>query len=102
MVRDSDKSNNQPHIIAIERDEYFLYMVAVKQSLMLECTEMATAIFMMRACHYVFNLSYHPKATDLFVFLLEKVESKMSARLVKKNQQYLLFTLMESQECIKL
>ena len=50
-----DKNNNQPHIVAIERDEYFQYMIAVEQSLMLECTEIATAIFMMLACHYVFN-----------------------------------------------
>jgi len=35
---------------------------------MLECTEVETAIFVLLASHYVFNLSYHTKATYCFIF----------------------------------
>ena len=57
-----NRENSQPHIVAIERDEYFQYMIAVEQSLMLDCTEISTALFLLLATHYVFNLSYHVKA----------------------------------------
>ena len=41
--------------------------------MMLECNNIMTALFLLLASHYVFNLSYHPKATDFFLFLQERV-----------------------------
>lgn len=40
---------------------------------MLECNNVTTAFFLLLASHYVFNLSYHHKATDFFLFLQERV-----------------------------
>lgn len=40
-----DSENNQPHIDAIERDEYYQYIIATEQSLMLDCTKIATALW---------------------------------------------------------
>lgn len=68
-----DRENNQPHIVAIERDEYYQYMIAVEQSLILDCTEITTALFLLLATHYVFNLSYHMKADEFFTFIQEKI-----------------------------
>ena len=52
-----DKDNNQLHITAIEKDEYFQYMIAVEQSLM---SELATATFILLACVTLLrDLSYH-------------------------------------------
>ena len=40
---------------------------------MLNCAELSTAIFVLLAAHYVFNLSYNTEAADFFVFLQEKI-----------------------------
>ena len=80
-----NRENSQPHIVAIERDEYFQYMIAVEQSLMLDCTEISTALFLLLATHYVFNLSYHVKADEFFTFIQEKVVRISSDKQTKKR-----------------
>ena len=59
--------------MVIEGDEYDQYFIAVEQTLMLECRDIATALFLLLASHYVFNLSYHTKCTDFLIFIQEKV-----------------------------
>ena len=39
---------------------------------MLESTNLASALFLLLATHYVFNLSYHTKAAELLMFIQEK------------------------------
>lgn len=34
---------------------------------------MATAVFFLLASHYIFNLRYHPKTSDILYFIQEKV-----------------------------
>jgi len=80
-----DRENNQPHIVAIERDDYYQFMVAIEQTLMLDCTEIATALFLLLASHYVFNLSYHSKADDFFTFFQEKVANIPTDKEMKKR-----------------
>jgi len=67
------KDNNQPHIVVIQRDEFEQYFIVVEQTLIMEITDIATAIFLMLGSHYIFNLNYHPKINDLMTFLQEKV-----------------------------
>lgn len=40
---------------------------------MLECHSISLAIFYCVAAHYVFNLSYHQKTGDVWLFIQEKV-----------------------------
>ena len=68
-----DKSNNCPHIVAIEGDEFYQYFVAIEQSLVLECKDIPTALFSLVASHYVFNISYQAKAVDFFTFIEKKI-----------------------------
>ena len=65
--------NNQPHIVVIQQDEYEQYFVAVKQRIMMDTTDVATAVFLMLGSHYIFNLNYHQKVNDLMTFIQEKV-----------------------------
>ena len=68
-----DKDNNQPHIVVVTKDEYCQYFIAIEQMMMLECNNVMTALFLLLASHYVFNLSYHHKVMDFFLFLQERV-----------------------------
>ena len=49
------------------------FFFAVEQQLLLECRSLERAIFIMVASHYVFNIEYHPKVKDVFLFLEQKV-----------------------------
>lgn len=66
-----DKENNQPHIVVIEQDDYDQYFLAIEQTLMLKSRDIATALFLLLASHYVFNLSYHSKSADFLIFVQE-------------------------------
>jgi len=51
----------------------------------MESADLSMALFLLLAAHYVFNLSYHSKTTDLMKFLQEKVAKINSAdKKVKK------------------
>ena len=69
----ADKENNQPHIVVIQQDDYDQYFLAIEQTLMLESRDVAAALFLLLASHYVFNLSYHSKCSDLMTFVQEKI-----------------------------
>ena len=43
-------------------DQYF---IDTEQKLFMEAKGFATAIFLLIASHYIFNLSYHPKVQDI-------------------------------------
>ena len=77
--------NSQPQLVIIEGD-YDQYFVAVEQQLLLE---RPTAVFLLLATHYIFNLSYHPKAEDLLHFIQEKMAQISSATRKKVNHQYI-------------
>lgn len=47
--------------------------IVVERELMLETSNIVSALFNLVAVHYVFNLDYNVKAKDLFRFLQEKV-----------------------------
>ena len=49
------------------------YFMCIEQKLFMESSNLTTALFNLVASHYVFNLSYHPKANDMLTFLQEKV-----------------------------
>ena len=48
------------------------YYINIEQDLV-ECSSLTKALFCLLAVHYVFNLSYHDRVKDFFLFLQEKV-----------------------------
>ena len=61
------------------------YFVCVEQELMMESTNIVAAIFFCIAAHYIFNLSYHPKTGDVWLFIQEKVLGIPSKAGVKRH-----------------
>lgn len=85
-----DKQNNQPHIIHFknEDDEDSLmqqYFICVEQQLMMESSNLISAIFLCLAAHYIFNIQYHPKAKDVWEFIQENVLDISSKGNKKRN-----------------
>ena len=80
-----DPYNSQPHIEAIEKDEYYQYRISIESHLVLETTEFETALFVLLGSHYVLNLSYHEKAVEFFLFVQEKI-AKISSDDKKKKK----------------
>ncbi len=66
----------QPYIVHfMETDEDCLqqYFISIERNLILEANNFTSAIFAAIAAHYVFNLSYHKKCNDFWVFFQENV-----------------------------
>lgn len=71
-----DKTNNQPHIVCFQDDEEELagrYFIAVEHILMMESSNLVAALFFLFCAHYIFNVQYHPKASEVMTFVQEKV-----------------------------
>ena len=49
------------------------YFNSVEAQLMMETMSLTNAVFFCLAAHYIFNLKYHPKTGDVFLFLPERV-----------------------------
>ncbi len=88
----AERNNNQPHIVVFsDQDDAYddrlaeQHFVCVEQDLMMETSTIMSAIFFCIAAHYIFNLSYHPKAGDVWVFIQEKVLGIPSKTGVKRH-----------------
>ena len=69
--------------VIVSHDEYDQYFISIEQKLSMESTDLATAIFNLLGCHYIFNLSYLTKLTDMMRFIQEKVAQISSTRVVR-------------------
>ena len=80
-----DQKNSQPHLVLFEaeddedEDVKGQYFVSIELQLMMEASNLVTAVFNLLASHYVLNLAYHPKVKDLLTFLQEKVLGVLSS-----------------------
>ena len=83
-----EPGNSQPHLVVINHDGYDQYFVAIEQKLYFECTELATALFHLLGCHYILNLSYHPKLSDLLRFFQEKIAGIASSQGTSGNRTH--------------
>lgn len=61
------------------------FFISVEQNLMMECSNIAAAIFFCVVAHYIFNLSYHRKAGDVWLFVQEKVLGLPSKAGIRRN-----------------
>ena len=59
--------------------------MCIEGELVLESNEIETAIFILLAVYYVFNLTYQEKASDFFVSIQEKI-AKISSVKSKKSK----------------
>lgn len=89
-----DKQNSQPHIVLFERDDddddiQGQHFISIELQLMMESSNLVTAIFNLLAAHYVLNLAYHPKAKDVLTFLQEKILGIPSSDEKTKTKQRL-------------
>ena len=67
-----DAQNNQPHIVKFKDADPELrpqYFIAIEQKLVVECSGLVCAMYTLLITHYVFDLGYHPKAKDYYMFL---------------------------------
>ena len=85
-----DKDNNQPHIVHFknEDDEDGLmqqYFICVEQQLMMESSNLVSALFLCLAAHYIFNIQYHPKAKDVWEFIQENIANVSSKGTKRRN-----------------
>lgn len=71
-----DANNNQPHIVRFTDaagDIPPSHFIAIEQDLILECRSIDSALFLMIAAHFVFNMEYQNKVKDVFYYLQDKV-----------------------------
>ena len=61
------------------------YFISVEQQLIMESISLVSAIFLCVAAHYVFNLSYHRKTGDVWLFFQEKILGLQSKAGVKRH-----------------
>ena len=73
----TEKENNQPHIVLFKDDDdegvTNQYFISIEQQLMLESSNVVSAVFLCVASHYIFNLSYHRKSGKIWLFIQEKI-----------------------------
>ena len=75
------KITNLTLLLNDEEDGATQYFVAVEQQLMIETTNLMAAIFFCIGGHYViFNLSYHPKCSDVWVCTREGFGNPIESR----------------------
>ena len=88
-----EKNNNQPHIVLFsdmdedDNNDHLAeqHFISVEQDLMMETSTIMAVIFFCISAHYLFNLSYHPKTGDVWVFMQEKILGVLSKTGVKRH-----------------
>lgn len=86
----TDTGNNQPHIVKFKDPDPELrsqYFIAIEQQLVVECRSLVGAVYTLLVTHYVFDLGYHPKAKDFYMFLEHLLDIKNVSE--KKNANFL-------------
>lgn len=66
------------------------YHVIVEQETVVKCMDLTTALYSVFSIHYIFNIEYHAKLHDLYLFFQESVMGiPMEAQ--KKSGAYVNF-----------
>ena len=71
-----DESNVHPYIVTLKDHNEDLpsqYFVIFGSELIVECNSLTSALFGLFALHYVFDMNYHPRTNDSFLFIEEKI-----------------------------
>lgn len=65
-------NKNQSYIVVFkdaDEDDLQQYFISIEHQLMLESSNILTAVFSCLASHYIFNLSYQRRSGDFWVFI---------------------------------
>ena len=66
---------NQPQIICyIDADDEITaqYIVVVEKQTFCQCATLLGAVYTLFSLHYVFNIEYHPRVKDFYLFVQNK------------------------------
>ena len=70
---DSEPIRNSPRIIVLCGEQQVQYFVVVEREVLCEAPSVQTALFLMFASYYIFNLEYPKKAAGIFFFLQDYI-----------------------------
>lgn len=71
-----NKETNQPHLLRFVDDDLpDQYFIAVEQVQYMEVCEVVRGLFILLALHYVFDMEYHPRLRELYLFFEDKILS---------------------------
>lgn len=88
-----DLSNSHPYIVRLyEADESVSpsYKIIIEQQVITSTADLTAALYVLFAVHFVFNITYHSKVSDLYLFLQEVVFG-MPSEVKKKSAAYTSF-----------
>lgn len=69
-----NKDTNQPHLLRLVGEDLpSQYFIAIEQVPHVEVCDLVRGIFVLLALHYVFDMEYNPRLTDLYLFFEEKI-----------------------------
>lgn len=66
---------NEPQIIRyMDADDEIpaQYVVAVEKQAFLQCSNLLSAVYALFSVHYIFNIEYHPRVKDFYLFMQNK------------------------------
>lgn len=87
-----DKDTNQPHLLRfVDEDLPTQYFLAVEQIVHLEVSDFMKGIFLLLALHYVYDIQYHHRLKDIYLFLEDKLLG-LDSPSCKKSAPYLSVT----------
>ena len=75
QVEEICSDTDHPLIVrVIDSDEVDAsYIIVIEKNPLLVCSAILSAIFTLFAVHYVFDIEYHEKAKDFYLFLEDKI-----------------------------
>ena len=86
-------SNSHPYIVRLyDADESVppTYKIIIEQQIVTSTKDLTTALYVLFAVHFVFNITYHGKVNDLYLFLQEVVFG-MPSEAQRKSASYTSF-----------
>ena len=85
-----DSFNSHPYIVRLfsaGESVGSTYQVIVEQQIVTSMKDLSTALYVVFSLHFIFNISYHGKTNDLYLFLQEIVFG-MPSEIKKKSACY--------------
>lgn len=84
-----DKDTNQPHLLRlVDEDLPTQYFIAIEQVIHVEISSIDKGIFLLISLHYVYDIQYHHRLRDFYLFLEDKL-LRIATPSCKKSANYL-------------
>ena len=84
-----NKDTNQPHLLRmIDNELPSQYFIATEQVIHMEVSSIDKGLFLLLGLHYVYDMQYHHRLKDFFLFIEDKLLC-ISTPSCKKSATYL-------------